>query len=225
MSESQTQKCLTGKAIIYLWKFKWPKSSYLNITLNNIERNFLPFTHTQQILLLIKERETWKRQTCQVCIIVTFPRSSRKREKGQGFLISFTTVKSVLQYQYLDDCNLVIWSPSAMRISLSLIIGYFYTFWVLHQSQPSSLRSVSLHVLPWVLCLWAICAFVLHGDLICKVPLRHSCGYLAAWLWSRSWPAIFNACINCEAEINIVITKDKYLFYCPVKVKLGTIAD
>lgn len=51
---------MVTKPIIYLCKSTVPKkkkSSYGNITVNNLVRTFLPFTQAQQVPLLIKERE------------------------------------------------------------------------------------------------------------------------------------------------------------------------
>lgn len=52
---------MVTKPIIYLCKSTVPKkkkkSSYGNITVNNLVRTFLPFTQAQQVPFLIKERE------------------------------------------------------------------------------------------------------------------------------------------------------------------------
>lgn len=56
-----SRKNILTKPIIYWWKFTLPikekKSSYGNITLNNLVRTFLPFTQTQQVPRLTKENE------------------------------------------------------------------------------------------------------------------------------------------------------------------------
>ena len=57
-TEMFSRKNIVMKPIIYLWKFTLPKkSSYGNITVNNLVRTFFPFTQAQQVPLLIKERE------------------------------------------------------------------------------------------------------------------------------------------------------------------------
>lgn len=51
------------------------------------------------------------------------------------------------------------------------------------------------------------------------------CGHLAAGSWSLLWPAIFNVCINCKAEINGDYKRQIILILLPSEGKVGTIAE